>query len=117
MKNSFLVLIAWSVLAKSYCTNGRHNEALALASEALNLALAQQQNDFAPEAEKVLAQLQASGIKVNQVLSPPSTVFLEPGSKSCYLESRWKRHWLNVNRDGQETFRLDLSGVRSTIGG
>ena len=65
MKNSFLVLIAWSVLAKSYCTNGRHNEALALASEALNFAQAQQQDDLPPEAAKVVAQLQASGTKVN----------------------------------------------------
>lgn len=52
-------------LAKSYCADGRHREAISLASEALTLAQTQQLDDFAPEAAKVLAQLQASGAKVN----------------------------------------------------
>jgi len=52
-------------LAKSYCADGRHSEALSLASEALSLAQAQQLDDFAPEAAKVLAQLQASAAKAN----------------------------------------------------
>jgi len=50
-------------LAKSYCANGRHSEALSLASEALDLAQAQRQDDFAPEAAKVLAQLRANVAK------------------------------------------------------
>ena len=52
-------------LAKSYCADGRHSEAISLASEALDLAQAQQQDDFAPEAAKVLAQLQANAAKAN----------------------------------------------------
>jgi tetratricopeptide (TPR) repeat protein len=52
-------------LAKSYCAGGRHGEAISLASEALTLAQTQQLDDFAPEAAKVLAQLQANGTKVN----------------------------------------------------
>ena len=52
-------------LAKSYCANGRYSEALSLASEALDLAQAQRQDDFAPEAAKVLAQLQTNAAKAN----------------------------------------------------
>ncbi len=52
-------------LAKSYCADGRHNEALSLASEALSLAQAQRLDDFAPEAAKVLAQLQTNAAKSN----------------------------------------------------
>ena len=52
-------------LAKSYCADGRHSEALSLASEALSLAQAQQLADFTPEAAKVLAQLQANAAKAN----------------------------------------------------
>jgi hypothetical protein len=52
-------------LAKNYCANGRHSEALSLASEALDLAQAQRQDDFAPEAAKVLAQLRANAAKAN----------------------------------------------------
>jgi tetratricopeptide (TPR) repeat protein len=52
-------------LAKSYCADGRHSEALSLASEALSLAQAQQLDDFAPEAAKVLAQLRANAAKAN----------------------------------------------------
>lgn len=52
-------------LAKSYCADGRHNEALSLASEALSLAQTQRLDDFAPEAAKVLAQLQTNAAKAN----------------------------------------------------
>jgi len=52
-------------LAKTYCADGRHNEAISLASEALDLAQAQKQDDFAPEAAKVLAQLRVNAAKVN----------------------------------------------------
>jgi tetratricopeptide (TPR) repeat protein len=52
-------------LAKSYCADGRHSEALSLASEALSLAQAQRLDDFAPEAEKVLALLRANAAKAN----------------------------------------------------
>jgi tetratricopeptide (TPR) repeat protein len=52
-------------LAKTYCADGRHSEALSLASEALDLAQAQKQDDFAPEAAKVLAQLRANAAKAN----------------------------------------------------
>ena len=52
-------------LAKSYCANGRHSEALSLASEALDLAQALRQDDFAPEAAKVLAQLRANVAKAD----------------------------------------------------
>jgi tetratricopeptide (TPR) repeat protein len=52
-------------LAKSYCADGRHSEAISLASEALSLAQAQRMDDFAPEAAKVLTQLRASAAKAN----------------------------------------------------
>jgi tetratricopeptide (TPR) repeat protein len=52
-------------LAKSYCADGRHSEALSLASEALSLAQAQRLDDFAPEAAKVLTQLRANAAKAN----------------------------------------------------
>jgi hypothetical protein len=52
-------------LAKAYCADGRHREALSLASEALHLAQTQKQDDFAPEAAKVLAQLRANAAKAN----------------------------------------------------
>lgn len=52
-------------LAKTYCADGRHSEALSLASEALDLAQTQKQDDFAPEAAKVLAQLRANAAKAN----------------------------------------------------
>jgi tetratricopeptide (TPR) repeat protein len=52
-------------LAKTYCADGRHSEALSLASEALDLAQAQKQDDFAPEAAKVLAQLRVNAAKAN----------------------------------------------------
>lgn len=52
-------------LAKSYCKRGRHQDAMALATEALTLAKAQQLDDFIPEASKVVAQLHAVGNKGN----------------------------------------------------
>ncbi len=52
-------------LAKSYCANGRHSEALSLASEALDLAHAQRRDDFVPEAAKVVAQLRTNAAKAN----------------------------------------------------
>jgi tetratricopeptide (TPR) repeat protein len=52
-------------LAKSYCADGRHSEALSLASEALSLAQAQRLDDFAPEAATVLTQLRANAAKAN----------------------------------------------------
>lgn len=52
-------------LAKSYCQRGRHEEALHLALEALNLAQVQQRDDFIPEAARTVAQLRAVGNKAN----------------------------------------------------
>ena len=52
-------------LAKTYCADGRHSEALSLASEALDLAQAQRQDDFLLEAENVLAQLRTNASKAN----------------------------------------------------
>ena len=52
-------------LAKSYCADGRHREALSLASEALDLIQTYQWDDFTPEAEKVWAQLHANSGKAN----------------------------------------------------
>ena len=52
-------------LAKSYCADGRHSEALLLASEALDLIQTHQWDDFTPEAEKVWAQLHANAGKAN----------------------------------------------------
>jgi tetratricopeptide (TPR) repeat protein len=52
-------------LALSYCDDGRHSEALSLASEALSLAQTLRMDDFTPEAEKVLVQLQTKVAKAN----------------------------------------------------
>ncbi|HSL02477.1 MAG TPA: hypothetical protein VK901_02925, partial [Nitrospiraceae bacterium] len=52
-------------LAKTYCADGRHSEALSLASEALDLIQALQLDDFAPEAATVLAQLRTNAAKAN----------------------------------------------------
>ncbi|MFO0705376.1 MAG: hypothetical protein U0412_00850 [Nitrospira sp.] len=52
-------------LAKSYCRRGRHQDAVTLASEALDLAKSQQRDDFIPEAAAVVAQLRAVGNKGN----------------------------------------------------
>jgi cytochrome c-type biogenesis protein CcmH/NrfG len=52
-------------LAKSYCSRGRHHDAVILASEALSLAQAQQRDDFIPEAARVVAQLRSTANKAN----------------------------------------------------
>ncbi len=52
-------------LATSYCADGRHSEALSLASEALSLAQVHRLDDFAPEAAKVVTQLRANAAKAN----------------------------------------------------
>ncbi len=52
-------------LAKSYCANGKHEEAVSLAVEALDLAEAHHRNDFLPEARAVLSQLRATAAKAN----------------------------------------------------
>ncbi|MET0516838.1 MAG: hypothetical protein ABW047_16095 [Nitrospiraceae bacterium] len=57
-------------LAKSYCGGGRHDEAISLASHALDLADRQQSATFIHKARDVLAQLRARGAKANQPLRP-----------------------------------------------
>lgn len=52
-------------LAKSYCAGGRHEEAVAIATKALDLAQELQRVDFIPEARQVLAQLRAQSAKGN----------------------------------------------------
>ncbi|HSA61195.1 MAG TPA: hypothetical protein VLE03_03070 [Nitrospiraceae bacterium] len=52
-------------LAKSYCSRGRHHDAVTLASEALSLAQAQQRADFIPEATRIVAQLRSTENKTN----------------------------------------------------
>src|SRR5262245_6796197 len=52
-------------LARTYCADGRHREALSLASEAMDLAHTLRQDDFVPEAARVLAQLRADAAKAN----------------------------------------------------
>lgn len=52
-------------LAKSYCSRGRHHDAVTLASEALSLAQAQQRADFIPEATRIVVQLRSTGNKAN----------------------------------------------------
>lgn len=52
-------------LAKSYCADGRHEEAVAIATKALDLAQELQRADFIPEARQVLAQLRAQSTKGN----------------------------------------------------
>jgi len=52
-------------LAKSYSSQGRYQEALTLASEALTLARKQQRDDFIPEATKFISQLRATANKAN----------------------------------------------------
>ncbi|ULA59625.1 MAG: TPRREGION domain-containing protein [Nitrospira sp.] len=52
-------------LAKSYCADGRHEEAVAIATKALDLAQELQRVDFIPEARQVLAQLRAQSAKGN----------------------------------------------------
>ncbi|MEO8340715.1 MAG: hypothetical protein ABI604_13515 [Nitrospirota bacterium] len=50
-------------LAKNYCADGRHSDALLLASEALDVAQAHRLDDFALEATRVLSQLRAKAAK------------------------------------------------------
>lgn len=52
-------------LAKSYCAGGRHEEAVAIATTALDLAQRQQRVDFIPEAQQVLSQLRTQSTKGN----------------------------------------------------
>jgi tetratricopeptide (TPR) repeat protein len=52
-------------LAKSYCAGGRHEEAVAMATKALDLAQSLQRLDFIPEARLVLAQLRAQSAHGN----------------------------------------------------
>ena len=52
-------------LAKSYCAGGRHEEAVAIATKALDLAQTLQRADFIPEARQVLTQLRAQSAKGN----------------------------------------------------
>lgn len=52
-------------LAKSYCAGGRHEEALAIAVKALDLAQSLHRVDFIPEAQQVLSQLRAQSTKDN----------------------------------------------------
>ncbi len=52
-------------LAKSYCAGGRHEEAVAIATKALNLAQTLQRTDFIPEARQVLSNLRAQAAKGN----------------------------------------------------
>lgn len=52
-------------LAKSYCAGGRHDEAVAMATKALDLAQELQRVDFIPEARQVLAQLRAQSAREN----------------------------------------------------
>ena len=52
-------------LAKSYCSRGRHHDAMTLASEALTLAQAQRRKDFIPEGTRIVTQLRATANKTN----------------------------------------------------
>jgi tetratricopeptide (TPR) repeat protein len=52
-------------LAKSYSAGGKHQEALSLAAEALQLAESHHRDDFLPEARSVLAQLRSTASKAN----------------------------------------------------
>jgi hypothetical protein len=52
-------------LAKSYCAGGKHEEAVSLAAQALDLAQSLDRGDFIPEARRVLAQLRTQAAKGN----------------------------------------------------
>jgi hypothetical protein len=52
-------------LAKSYCAGGKHEEAVSLAAQALDLAQSLDRVDFIPEARRVLAQLSTQAAKGN----------------------------------------------------
>lgn len=53
-------------LARVKCQRGHHEEAVTLASDALNIAQKLKQADFIPEAEAMLQQARANGIKAKE---------------------------------------------------
>lgn len=53
-------------LARVKCQRGHHEEAVTLASDALNIAQQLKQADFIPEAEAMLQQARANGIKAKE---------------------------------------------------
>ncbi len=57
-------------LAKSYCAQGRHDEAMTLALQALEMAQAHQRADFLPEARALIAQVRANAGGINSVVNP-----------------------------------------------
>ncbi|MEW6245691.1 MAG: tetratricopeptide repeat protein [Nitrospirota bacterium] len=57
-------------LAKSYCARGRHDEAMTLALQALELAQAHQRADFLPEARALISQVRAKAGGINSVFNP-----------------------------------------------
>lgn len=56
-------------LARVWCQHGRHDEAMALASDALALAQKHQRVEFIPEAQALLQQARANAIKVKHTRS------------------------------------------------
>lgn len=53
-------------LARAWCQHGRHDDAAALASEALSIAEKHQRLDFIPEAQAVLLQAKTNGAKTKE---------------------------------------------------
>jgi hypothetical protein len=56
-------------LARVWCQHGRHDEAAAMASDALALAQKDQRVEFIPEAQALLQQATASATKVRHTRS------------------------------------------------
>ena len=56
-------------LARVWCQHGRHNEAAALASDALGLAQQYQRVEFIPEAQALLQQARTNATKVKHIRS------------------------------------------------
>lgn len=56
-------------LARIWCQRGRHNEAAALASDALSLAQQYQRLEFIPEAQALLRQARTNATKVKPIRS------------------------------------------------
>jgi hypothetical protein len=56
-------------LARVWCQHGRHDEAAALASDALTIAEKQQRVEFIPEAQALLQQAKTNAIKVKHTRS------------------------------------------------
>lgn len=56
-------------LARVWCQHGRHNEAAALASDALALAQQYQRVEFIPEAQALLQQARTNATKVKHIRS------------------------------------------------